>query len=116
MPENGLCLPSDPLSHRGALEGAWELRQGLRPPGEAATVMSSVSVMVGLYLGTGILWTAWNVNSDFTRREMSRPNASWAMLLLGIILGTILWPVWAGIGLWLIVENRRNRWKGGDLP
>lgn len=79
--------------------------------------MSGVSVWVSLYLGTGLLWTAWNVNSDFTRREAARGGPGFRpMLLVGMILGTILWPLWAGVGLWMVVETRRNRWKGGDLP
>jgi hypothetical protein len=76
------------------------------------------SVWVSLYLGTGILWAAWNGTSDYVRREMAR-GGSWAAFLLGLVLGTLLWPLWAGISLLFILERRYRKardWDGGDLP
>ena len=77
--------------------------------------MTQTPLWISLYLGTGILWAAWNTNSRFTRRTMAE-GGSWAVLLLGMVLSAILWPLWAAIGLWVILEARSRRWKGGDLP
>ena len=79
--------------------------------------MNHTSIWVSLYLGTGILWAAWNANSGCTRRIMgSATGASWAAFFFGMVLSALLWPLWAAISLWILVEARSRRWKGGDLP
>lgn len=77
--------------------------------------MTQTSLWISLYLGTGILWAAWNVNSPLTRRSMAQ-GGSWAVLFLGMVLSALLWPLWAAIGLFVLLEARSRRWKGGDLP
>jgi len=77
------------------------------------------SVWVSLYLGTGLLWSLWNANSSWSRHQLARGGFLEGIgLLIGIVLGTLLWPLWAGITLTLSFERRHRKspYDGGDLP
>ena len=66
------------------------------------------------YGACGLAWMLWNASSRATRTAMAAGGHPGA-LLFGMLLGFFLWPVWAGIGLFILVSSRKAN-DGGDLP
>jgi len=56
----------------------------------------------------------WNASSRYTRSVMSAGGHP-AALLAGMFLSFFLWPVWAALGLFILVSSRKAN-DGGDLP